>query len=141
MMRLLYDDAQLTDRRVRVTDAASSTVYHYDIMDRLRRIEQPDSTNIYFDYDPKGNMTRLRKPDWDEDKLIDHIFGFTPVNQFGLYQTPRTDDADYRYDYNRDRELSSVTYPSGKTVSLTHTNTRLELISTPEARKERDTLQ
>jgi RHS repeat-associated protein len=127
-----YNDESLMDRIITVNDGIDTTVYHYDIMDRLRIIQQSDGTLIHLNYDANGNMESLTKPKWDDNTIIvEHLFGFNEVNLFKYYSTPFADDGDYKYDYYRDRTLKSVTYPSGNIVNLERSMGRLELISLP----------
>ena len=119
---------------VNITDALGrKSTYYYDIMGRLYQVNRPDGTSVGFTYDANGNMTILRTP-----SSIEHLFGYNAVNLIGLYQAPVS--GSYTYTYNRDRELTSLSLPSGRRIDNIYENARLVRVETPEGNIDIDYL-
>ncbi|MBT8350398.1 MAG: RHS repeat-associated core domain-containing protein, partial [Deltaproteobacteria bacterium] len=109
-----------------ITDAENQTIsYAYDEIGRVTRIDRPDSSSVWFSYDSNGNMTVLTNPN-----IIEHGFGYNQVNLSDSYQTPLS--GNYSFNYNRDRQLTQINFPSGKQINNIYDSTRLMQVQTPE---------
>ena len=109
-----------------VTDPENQTTsYTYDEVGRVIRVDRPDITSVWFDYDNNGNMTVLTNP-----STIDHVFGFNKVNMNYSYQMPIS--GTYSYIYDKDRRLKQINFPSGNQSNRVYENDRLMQIQTPE---------
>lgn len=100
----------------RLTDPLSrNLLFERDAAGRVLRQTLPDSRSIDFGYDGGGNVTGLTPPGRPE-----HGFGYTPVDLQEAYRPPAlgTGPADTAYHYDRDRRLTRVERPDGKTVTL-----------------------
>ena len=73
----------------------------------------PDTTMIGYDYDPNGNMTVLTNP-----RTISHGFDYTGVNLRRSMTTPMS--GNYQYTYDKERNLKSILFPSGKEITNTY---------------------
>jgi RHS repeat-associated protein len=136
--------APLIDRTATVTlsdtvgTVASITTYHYDIMDRIARIEQKDPADgttvvnqAVFEYDANGNVWKLKKPK-QNGSLIDHVFGYNGVDLADFYNPPVVTN-DYTYVYDRDRNLTYVYFPTNnRYIHNTYVQGRLDNITTSE---------
>jgi RHS repeat-associated protein len=103
----------------------SSTFYAYDEAGRIIRIDRPDNSSIWFTYDRNGNMTILTNP-----SAVDHVFEYNAVNSLSNYRTLLS--GNYSYEYDMDRRLTKVTFPSGKNISNIYDATQLMQIQLPE---------
>ncbi len=109
-----------------ITDAENQTTrYAYDEIGRVTRIDGSDSSSVWFSYDSNGNMTVLTNPN-----IIEHGFGYNQVNLNDSYQTPISDS--YSFNYDRDRQLTQINFPSGKQINNIYDATRLIQVRTPE---------
>ena len=99
--------------------------YTYDSVGRLKTQTLPDNTMIGYDYDPNGNMTVLTNP-----RNISHGFDYTGVNLRRSMTTPLS--GNYQYTYDKERNLKSILFPSGKEIGNTYTNGLLTATTTPE---------
>ncbi|MCG6910469.1 MAG: hypothetical protein LJE94_10145, partial [Deltaproteobacteria bacterium] len=102
-----------------------TTAYTYDEVGRVIRLDRPDNTSLWFSYDLNGNMTVMINP---SDAA--HHFGFNAVNLNDAYITPLS--GSYHYEYDLDRRLSRVDFPSGKRISNIFSEGRLVQVQTPE---------
>jgi RHS repeat-associated protein len=126
-----YNDTNVNDRIAAITDPRSfTTTYHYNAKDLLIQVDRPDGSGLSFYYDPNGNMTVLSKPGTTLGAMVDHDFGYNRVNLASSYQTPLNNT--YAYTYNRDRQLLSISMPSGRQITNTFTSSLLTRIQTPE---------
>jgi len=109
-----------------VTDSEGHiTKYTYDQVGRVKSIIQPDNNALGFTYNENGNMTVLTNP-----STIDHTFGYNRVNLEDAYQTPLS--GSYQYEYDNDRQLTRIAFPSGKVINNIYENGRLKQVQTPE---------
>lgn len=108
-----YDTEGWLDR---LTDPLTrSLLFERDANGRVLRQTLPDSRAIDFAYDAGGNVTGLTPP----GRPV-HTFGYTPVDLQEAYSPPAlgTGPVDTTYEYDRDRRLTRVERPDGKTVTL-----------------------
>jgi len=109
-----------------ITDAENHTTsYVHDEVGRVTRIDWPDNSSIWFSYDDNGNMTVLTN-----QNTIEHGFGYNKVNLNDSYQAPIS--GSYSFDYNKDRQLTQINFPSGNRITNIYDTTRLMQILTPE---------
>lgn len=106
------------DPRGRVHSAANAageiTRFTYDGADRVTGIGTPLGNNFGFAYDPHGNLTDLRMP---SGAL--HGLGYNSLNLLSGY-TPPGSLQPYAWTYNRDRQVTQKTLPSGKAISMNY---------------------
>ena len=102
-----------------------TTSYTHDLLDRITQIDRPDGSIIHFQYDDAGNMTVLTTP-----TPADNVFEYNGVNKPSSYTTQLNSVTTYGYD--KERQLTSVTLPSGKTITNTYTHGRLSQTDTSE---------
>jgi len=94
-------------------------------MGRLIAEDRPDGAQVDYSYDANGNVTAILNPN-----NIEHGFSYTANDQRESYNTPES--GSYVYQYDRDRRLTSVMYPSGATITNTWATGQLQSTSTPE---------
>ncbi len=99
--------------------------YTYDTINRLKTQTLSDNTLISHDYDANGNMTVLTNP-----KIISYGFDYTGVNLRRAMATPMS--GNYQYTYDKERNLKSILFPSGKQITNTYTTGLLSSTITPE---------
>ena len=110
-----------------ITNAGQTTTYDdYDPLGRLRGVLRADSSHISYGYDDNGNLDILTVP-----RSVDHAFEYNRINLKSAYHTPIS--GSYLYTYDRDRELISVDYPSGKQQSYAYVNGLLDQTVMPHA--------
>ena len=109
----------LTDPLGRVTG------FQYDAAGRVVSKIAPDGSVTSFTHDGDGNLTSITPPGRPA-----HIFSYTPLDQDGSYVAPVS--GSYVYSYDKDRELTGVTFPSGKKIVNAWGNSGLASITTPE---------
>ena len=109
-----YDSA---NRLTSVTDPLGRTVHFaYDLADRVVEQTLNDGRVIGFTYDANGNLTSLTPPSRPA-----HGFTFTPVDLLASYAPPPvTPGGATLYSYNRDRQLTRVDRPDGRSVLLSY---------------------
>jgi len=108
-----------------VTPDNQTIDYNFDVMGRLRDEIRPDGTTVSYDYDNNGNITVLTTP-----KLINHLFGYTANDQSMSYATPLS--GSYAYTYDKERNLKTITAPSGSVITNNYTDALLTSTVTPE---------
>ena len=109
-----------------ITDAENHTTsYAYDDVGRVTRIDRSDSSSVWFSYDGNGNITMFTNPN-----AIIHGFGYNKVNLYDVFQTPLS--GGYRFEYDRDRQLTQINFPSGNQIMNSYDATRLLQTQTPE---------
>jgi len=94
-------------------------------MGRLIAEDRPDGGQVDYSYDVNGNVTAILNPN-----NIEHGLSYTANDQRESYNTPES--GSYVYQYDRDRRLTSVMYPSGQTITNTWGNGQLQSTSIPE---------
>jgi YD repeat-containing protein len=105
-----------TQRRLHsVTDPLQRIVsFDYDAADRVTRQTLPDGRSIQFVYDANGNLTSVVPPGRPA-----HLFVYTPVDLASSYSPPTVPNGGATlYTFNRDRQLTLVSRPDGRSVSL-----------------------
>ncbi len=114
-----------------ITDALGrSAGFAYDPAGRVTRQTFPDGRAVEFDYDAKGNLTSLTPPGRPA-----HAFTYTPVDLTAEYLPPDVGAGtnSTQYSYNRDKQLTRVLRPDGKTVDLDYDAAgRLATLTVPE---------
>jgi YD repeat-containing protein len=95
-----------------------TTRYRYDT-GRLTATGRPDGTTVTLSYDANGNMTVVANP-----AGYSHRYRYDAVDNNTSYTLPAA-AGDYRYDYDLDRRLTRITYPSGRNVRNTYIQGRL----------------
>jgi RHS repeat-associated protein len=99
--------------------------YAYDSMNRIKTQTLPDSSMIGYKYDADGNMTVLTNP-----KRVNYGFDYTKVN---LRKTMATIlSGNYQYVYDKERNLKSLTFPSGKKIVNTYASGLLKTMTASE---------
>jgi YD repeat-containing protein len=111
-LQLTYDSngnpATLTDALGRVTEFTS------DVLGRVNRQRTPDDRDIEFGFDPNGNLIGLTPPD-----RRPHAFAYTAGDQQQRYTPPAVGGVSApasHYEYNRDKQLTRVSRPDGRTL-------------------------
>jgi RHS repeat-associated protein len=99
--------------------------YVNDQMGRLRVELRPDSTTVSYQYDENGNLSVLTSPG-----QASYGFSYTPNNQRYLRTEPIS--GSYQYLYDRDRRLTQVVLPSGKSITNTYSGGSVRFTTTPE---------
>ena len=109
-----------------VTDPEqTTTTYDHDALGRVTAVHRPDAGHIRFAYDHNGNMTLLTNAD-----NIEHGFSYSAVGKRDGYQTPLS--GSYSYDFDRDRRLTAINFPSGRQILYQYSPSLLTRIVTPE---------
>jgi len=101
-----------------VTDPLSRTMsLEYDQAGRLTRQVLPGGRTVSYSYDAYGNLKSITPPGWPA-----HLFSYTPIDKVEEYTPPSAGPGTGQttYTYNADRQLTSVTRPDGKIVSLAY---------------------
>lgn len=94
--------------------AAETTQFIYDDADRVTGIGTPLGNNFGFAYDPNGNLTELQLP---SGAL--HGLGYNTLNRLSGY-TPPGSIQSYAWTYNRDRQLTRITLPTGRPIDVSY---------------------
>ena len=102
-----------------------STAYRYDAVGRVYRMDRSDSSSVWFEYDDNGNMTVLTNPN-----TIDHVLEYDLVNLKESYLTPLS--GRYSFEYDRDRQLTQINFPSGNQITNIYDSTRISQVQMPE---------
>lgn len=109
-----------------VTDAEGKvTSMEYDVMDRVISNTSPSGASLVYSYDKNGNMTMLRT-----QKSNEHTFTFNKVNKKVGYSSAKASTTTYEYDL--ERKLKKVIYPSGKELENIYTKSLLTSVKTAE---------
>lgn len=99
-----------------VTDPIGRQVkFTYDGAGRVKTQTLPDGRIVNYSYDANGNLLGLTPPGKPQ-----HAFKFTPVDLQGSYTPPtaaNTGTISTNYSYNKDRQITLVTRPDGKTIT------------------------
>ena len=107
-----------------------TTEYSYDDAGRLISEELPGGRTVGFSYDPDGNLTSVTPPGRDP-----HEFNRDAREQPGDYTPPDVGDgADpTSYEYNDDRQLTTINRPDGTEVTMSYgpTSGQLETLEEP----------
>lgn len=99
-----------------ITDPIGRQVkFTYDGAGRVKTQTLPDGRVINYSYDASGNLIGLTPPGRPQ-----HSFAYTPVDLQSTYTpptAPNTGTVSTNYSYNKDRQLTLVTRPDGKTIT------------------------
>lgn len=101
------------------------TSYEYDAVGRVVGVNRPDGATLSIAYDENGNMTAIVNP-----ASVVHTFTSNRVNLPGSYTTPLS--GTYSYIYDKDRRLSRVNFPSGRSIFNIYDKGNLVQTVTPE---------
>jgi len=114
IVSLAYDNKH---ELISITDPLHRTVhFDYDMAGRVISQTLPDSRVIGFTYDAAGNLTSLTPPG-----RPNHLFTYTPADLMSTYTPPDVSDSGVTlYSYNRDRQLTLIARPDGKTLSFAY---------------------
>ena len=99
--------------------------YTYDPMGRLETQLLPNNAMVSYDYDLNGNTIVLTNP-----RNISHDFDYTGVNLRRTMTMPLS--GTYQYTYDKERNLKSITFPSGKQIVNTYNGGLLRTTTTSE---------
>jgi len=99
--------------------------YTYDEVGRVKTKTLSDSTVVSRSYDANGNMTVLTNP-----KTVSYGFDHTSVDLRRHMSMPQS--GTYTYTYDTERNLKTVTFPSGKQIVHTYSGGLLISTTTPE---------
>lgn len=113
-----------------VDPLGQKTEYTYDSGGHVTAETLPDGQVIRFGYDAVGNLTSVTPPSRPA-----HGLGYTAADKLASYTPAAASGAGgdaVHYSYNLDRQLTAVTLPSSKNVSLQYNNSgQLTTIATP----------
>ena len=102
-----------------ITDAENQvTRFEYDVLGRVKKQILPDLREILYDYDANGNLKSLTPPGRPA-----HLFNYNAVDQEDLYTPPSVPGITTPqtiYDYNLDKQLTTVTRPDGQLIALNY---------------------
>lgn len=89
--------------------------FTYDPVGRITEQTLPDGRVIGYRYDEKGNLTAVIPPG-----RAAHLFEYTPIDFQAIYTPPDIGAGTNitRYEYNLDKELTSVERPDGTIITL-----------------------
>ena len=119
-----------------LTDAQGKTLeYQNDAIGRVRQQTFPSGATVEYDYDPNGNLTEIRLPSGEL-----HRFQYNSVDQQSEYAPPNPDhsktDAPIGsshpttlYQYNRDKQLETITRPDGTEIDYQFNATTGQLMN------------
>ena len=127
LLRLDYDaDGNLS----LITDPMKRIVrLEYNKAGRLIKQTLADKREIVFSFDPQGNLKSLTPPGKSA-----HVFEHTPLDQAAKYSPPDTGGGsrDTGYEFNKDRKLTKISRPDGKTIALAYSNVgQVETVTVP----------
>lgn len=89
--------------------------FSYDPVGRLTQLTRPDGALISFSYDANGNVVSVTPPG-----RSDHLFDYDPLEMPGSYTAPLLPNVPNpvtMYEWNLDRQLTSIQRPSGTTIA------------------------
>lgn len=97
------------------------TVYEYDFLSRLTRVEYPDRAVVDYEYDPAGNLVSMH------DDTGWQLYGYDVRDRLTSVVYSPENDADHPdaltigYEYDLTDRLTALDYPSGKRVEYGYT--------------------
>ena len=102
------------------------TTFTRDATGRVTLLERPDGNSVEFSYDNNGNIFMLTNPE-----NVNHEFDYNQVDKRSAYYTPLS--GSYSYEYDTERKLTRINFPSGKQITNVYDKGRLSRIETPES--------
>jgi RHS repeat-associated protein len=101
-----------------ITDALGHVLsFDYDVAGRVLTQTLADDRTITYTYDANGKLTSITPPGRSA-----HAFAYTPVDLESQYTPPNLQPPlstpQTTYDYNADRQLTTMTRPDGQTVTF-----------------------
>ncbi|QDK37959.1 RHS repeat domain-containing protein [Bdellovibrio sp. NC01] len=116
LLKNTYDQNQFLNS---VTDAfGRQTQFSYDLAARVTGITLPDQAKIAMTYDPNGNLSSITPPG-----KASHSFGYNVFGLVGKYLPPSINakiSGATIYDYNVNKQVTSVTRADGAKISLNY---------------------
>jgi RHS repeat-associated protein len=106
------------DRVTTATDTLSSIwTLGYDTTNRMSSLISPDGAEAMSTYNGAGQPLSVTPPERPA-----HLFNYTTAGQLSSYQPPPLDGSTWStsYAYNLDQQLTLVTRPDSRTVTLGH---------------------
>ncbi len=116
--RLMHFDYNSNGNLAMITDPLKRTVrLEYDLAGRLVKQTLPDNREIGFVFDAQGNLASLTPPGKPA-----HTFEYTPVNLTAGYSPPDVGAGPGKteYEYDKDRKLTKVSRPDGKSIEIVY---------------------
>jgi RHS repeat-associated protein len=127
IVEVAYDEQ---GRVASVTDPLKRTArFEYDRAGRVVKQLLPGGREVGYAYDANGNVKSIIPPSRPA-----HAFQYTAVNLTKDYAPPDVGAGgkDTAYEYNKDKQLTKVTRPDGKTVELAYDKVgHLETVTIP----------
>jgi RHS repeat-associated protein len=108
------------------TPQGRTTSFSKDASGRITRIDRPDGNSVTFSYDEDGSMLMLTNPE-----NVDHEFDYNKVDKRSAYYTPLS--GSYGYEYDTERKLTRITFPSGQQINNIYDKGRISRIKTPKS--------
>lgn len=111
----LYGYDAVGNRTSRKVGAAAADTFGYDAMNRLVRITHPNSQTFTFNYDLAGRLlsqTSYQGNTWNYTYDLHDLL----VSESLVLTSPAARILTFRYSYNAQDSLQSITYPSGLVV-------------------------
>ena len=103
----------------KITNGRSEeTSYVYDLAARLTNKILPDTRTIQYQYDSNGNLTGITPPGRPM-----HIFGYNAMELNSSYKSPVVSGST-TYSYNLDKQMTTISRPSGKIATFSYDATK-----------------
>jgi|GEM_PF-614797 len=108
------------------------TAYAYDTSGRITQQTMPGDRTVQYQYDDNDNLTQLTLPTGVVHQFVQNDFDLE-----GEYTPPETDLVTApatRYEYNRDKQLTRIARPDGKSIDITNdpVKSRVSKVTTPD---------
>ncbi|MEH8016483.1 DUF1566 domain-containing protein [Rheinheimera muenzenbergensis] len=101
------------------------TSYEYDDLGRVTKVTYPDGHSTQTQYDANGNAIAVIVPSAEQHDFTVNGVGNTDSETRPVASTTR-------YLYNKDKQLTGITLPSGDSISYSYQDGRLLSTQTPE---------
>jgi RHS repeat-associated protein len=102
-----------------------TTHYEHHLLDRIIRITYQDGRSTRTQYDANGNATKVTVPSFAEHNMV-----YTGINQVQSETRPVQETT--QYSYNRDRQLTQISLPSGEAIDYVYQQGKLVRTELPE---------
>lgn len=107
------------------------TSFTHDIFGRVTSVIRPGNIVTGFGYDANGMVNKITTPIGSE-----YTFSYNKANKIADIILPDIiapgDGGSYQFDYDMDRHVTTITYPSSGTITNTYTGDRLTAINTSD---------